>query len=175
MLNLLNRFERVITMTLVTLMMIVVTLATLDLILGIYQEVIKPPHIFIPVEKLLDIFGLFLLVLIGIELLDTIRAYLTEHIIHEEVILVAALLAVARKVIVLDVKETDPVMVFGIAAIIPAVVIAYWIVERMHTKLRLKSNHRLLFSPCAGVPGFAIMDRQTFGQENSHSERLDKF
>ena len=132
--NFLDRFERIITLALIALMIVVVTLATLDLAWGIIQEVIKPQHIFIQVEKLLDIFGLFLLVLIGVELLDTIRAYLTEHVVHEEVILVAALIAVARKVIVLDVKETDPAMVFGIAAIILAVAIAYWIVKRMHAK-----------------------------------------
>ena len=132
--NFLDRFERIITLALIALMIVVVTLATLDLAWGIIQEVIKPPHIFIQVEKLLDIFGLFLLVLIGVELLDTIRAYLTEHVVHEEVILVAALIAVARKVIVLDVKETDQAMVFGIAAIILAVAIAYWIVKRMHAK-----------------------------------------
>jgi uncharacterized membrane protein (DUF373 family) len=66
--------------------------------------------------------------------LDTIRAYLTEHVVHEEVILVAALIAVARKVIVLDVKQTDPAMVFAIAAIILTVAVAYWIVKRMHAK-----------------------------------------
>jgi uncharacterized membrane protein (DUF373 family) len=134
MLNLLDRFERIITMTLILLMIAVISLATLDLAWGIFQEISTPPHIFLQVEKLLDIFGLFLLVLIGVELLDTIRAYLTEHIVHEEVILVAALIAVARKVIVLDVKQTDPVMVFAIAAIILAVAAAYWIVKRMHSK-----------------------------------------
>lgn len=138
MLNLLNRYERIITLTLVTLMMIVVTLATLDLILGIYQEVIKPPHIFIEVEKLLDIFGLFLLVLIGIELLETIRAYLTEHVIHEEVILAAALIAIARKVIVLDVSKLDAGTIVGIATIILAVAVAYWIVKRTHTKKEIR-------------------------------------
>lgn len=138
MLHLLNRFERVITLTLVTLMMIVVTLATLDLMQGIYQEVIKPPHIFIKVEKLLDIFGLFLLVLIGIELLETIRAYLTEHVIHEEVILAAALIAVARKVIVLDVDKLDAGTIVGIATIILTVSVAYWIVKRTHAKREIR-------------------------------------
>ena len=134
MINFLDRFERLITIALILLMVVVVTLATLDLGWGIVQELTKPPYIFIDVEKLLDIFGLFLLVLIGIELLDTIRAYLTEHVVHEEVILVAALIAVARKVIVLDVKKTDPLVIFGIAAIILAVSAAYWIVKRMHQK-----------------------------------------
>lgn len=134
MINFLNRFERIITIALILLMVVVVTLATLDLGWGIIQELTKPPYIFIDVEKLLDIFGLFLLVLIGIELLDTIRAYLTEHVVHEEVILAAALIAIARKVIVLDVKKTDPMVIFGIAAIILAVTAAYWVVKKMHPK-----------------------------------------
>ncbi len=134
MLKWLNRYEHAITLTLVILMMVVVTLATLDLIRGIYKEVIQPPHIFIEVEKLLDIFGLFLLVLIGIELLETIRAYLREHVIHEEVILAAALIAVARKVIVLDVGKMQASTVLGIAAIILTVAAAYWIVKRTHGK-----------------------------------------
>lgn len=138
MLNLLDRFERVITLTLIVLMMIVVALATLDLAWGILQELAKPPHIIIEVEKLLDIFGLFLLVLIGIELLDTIRAYLTEHIVHEEVILAATLIAVARKVIVLDVGKLDAGTVIGIATIILAVTVAYWIVKRTHTKKEIR-------------------------------------
>jgi uncharacterized membrane protein (DUF373 family) len=134
MISFIDRFERIITAALILLMIVVVTLATLDLGWSIVQELTKPPYIFIDVEKLLDVFGLFLLVLIGVELLDTIRAYLTEHIVHEEVILVAALIAVARKVIVLDVKKTDPLVIFGIAAIILAVAVAYWIVKRMHSK-----------------------------------------
>jgi uncharacterized membrane protein (DUF373 family) len=138
MLHLLDRFERVITLTLIVLMMIVVTLATLDLTWNIIQELSKPPHIVIQVEKLLDIFGLFLLVLIGVELLDTIRAYLTEHVVHEEVILAAALIAVARKVIVLDVSKMDASTVLGIAAIILTVAVAYWIVKRMHAKKEIR-------------------------------------
>jgi uncharacterized membrane protein (DUF373 family) len=47
------------------------------------------------------------------------------------VILVAALIAVTRKVIVLDVKQTEPLVIFAIAAIILAVAVAYWIVKRL--------------------------------------------
>ncbi len=46
MLNFLDRFERVITIVLIGLMIVVVTSATLDLAYGIFQEVSKPPCIF---------------------------------------------------------------------------------------------------------------------------------
>jgi uncharacterized membrane protein (DUF373 family) len=129
-----DRIQRIITIVLMVLMVLVVVLATLDLCREIYREVSKPPYVFLAVENLLDIFGLFLLVLIGIELLDTLRAYLTEHVVHEEVILVAALIAVARKVIVLDVKELDALKLIGIGVIIITVAGAYWIVKQTHTK-----------------------------------------
>jgi uncharacterized membrane protein (DUF373 family) len=129
-----DRIQSVITIVLMILMVLVVVFSTLDLCRYIYQEVSKPPYVFIAVENLLDIFGMFLLVLIGIELLDTVRAYLTEHVVHEEVILVAALIAVARKVIVLDVKELDALKLIGIGVIIITVAVAYWIVKQTHTK-----------------------------------------
>ena len=129
-----DRIQRIITVVLMVLMVLVVVLATLDLCRHIYQEVSKPPYVFVAVDNLLDIFGMFLLVLIGIELLDTVRAYLTEHVVHEEVILVAALIAVARKVIVLDVKELDALKLIGIGVIIITVAVAYWIVKQTHTK-----------------------------------------
>ena len=46
--------------------------------------------------------GGFLLVLIGIELLDTIKAYFRENTIHVEIVILLAIIAIARKVILLD-------------------------------------------------------------------------
>ena len=132
--QILNRVTRGITIVLMVLMTMVVVLSTLDLSRYIYRSVTTPPYFFIEVETLMDIFGMFLLVLIGIELLDTVRAYLTEHVVHEEVILVAALIAVARKVIVLDVKELDALKLIGIGVIIITVAAAYWIVKRKHAR-----------------------------------------
>lgn len=136
MLKFLNRFEQWITIALVILLVVVLTLATIELGWEILQGIISPPIGILDQSEVLDLFGLFLLVLVGVELLDTIKAYLEEHIVHEEVILVAALIAIARKVIVLDVKKTDPMVTLGIAAIIFAVAAAYWIVKRMHQTIK---------------------------------------
>ena len=56
---------------------------------------------------LLEYFGYVLLVLIGVELLDTIRAYLQEHVVHVEIVLEVALIAVARKIIILELKDVS--------------------------------------------------------------------
>jgi len=124
MLDLLKKFEKAITVTLVVLMAVVVLLATIELGWIIIKDVITPPVLLLEIDELLDIFGLFLLVLIGVELLETIKAYLKENVVHFEVVLTVAMIAIARKVITLDVKELSGMTLVGIAAIIVALAAA---------------------------------------------------
>ncbi len=82
------------------------------------------------IDELLDILGLFLLVLLGIELVSTLKAYLTENEIHREVVFAVALIAIGRKVIILDVKEISSLSLLGIAAMIISLFIGYFLVKR---------------------------------------------
>ena len=124
MLDLLKKFEKVITVTLVVLMAVVVLLATIELGWILVQDIITPPVLLLDITELLDLFGLFLLVLIGVELLDTLKAYIKDNVVHVEVVLTVAMIAIARKVIILDVKELPSMTLFGIAAIIVALAVA---------------------------------------------------
>ena len=72
MLTVLKKCERLLIQILMVMMAIVVALATIDLGWTIIKDVSTPPYVVISVDKLLDLFGLFLLVIIGIELLETI-------------------------------------------------------------------------------------------------------
>ena len=111
-------------------MSVVVSSSIVDPARAAVPDILKPPALLIEVEDLMDLFSWFLLVLIGVERLATIRAYLKEHVVHEEVILGAALIAAARKVIVLDMKQYNGLQPVGIALIIMAVTAAYWITKR---------------------------------------------
>jgi uncharacterized membrane protein (DUF373 family) len=82
------------------------------------------------VDELLEIFGFFLLILIGVELLETIKAYLRDNVIHVEIVLEVALIAVARKVIVLDLSKYDGLGVLAIAALIIALAGAFSLERR---------------------------------------------
>ncbi|MEI8331441.1 MAG: phosphate-starvation-inducible PsiE family protein, partial [Methanomicrobiales archaeon] len=53
-------------------------------------------------DEMIRVLGAFLLVLIGVELLDTIKAYFIENTIHVEIVILLAMIAMARKVILLD-------------------------------------------------------------------------
>ena len=130
MLDVLRKFERVILVALVFMMGVVVFLSTLELGWILIQDIVTPPVVLLDIDELLDVFGFFLLVLIGIELLETIKTYFVEHVIHAEVVIEVAMIAIARKVIILDVKELPSLTLLGVAAIIITLAVAYWLVKR---------------------------------------------
>jgi uncharacterized membrane protein (DUF373 family) len=123
----LRGFERVIVVVLLVTMGAVIALATLDLVWLLVREVMTPPILLLEVAELLEIFGFVLLILIGLELLATIKAYLTENVVHVEIIIEVALIAIARKVIVLDAEKYPPMILLAIAALILALALAFYL------------------------------------------------
>ena len=128
-----HRFERLIVVGLIFMMMIVILLGVLDLAWLIIKDAISPPIILLEVDELLDIFGFFLLILIGVELLEILRAYLRDNVVHVEIVLVVALIAIARKVIVLDLSKYDGLTIFAIAAVILALSVGYLLIRHART------------------------------------------
>ncbi|MEJ2098032.1 MAG: phosphate-starvation-inducible PsiE family protein [Deltaproteobacteria bacterium] len=130
MLLFLKKFENVIVRALIIMMIVVVLLSTIELGWIIVKDFLKPPLFLLIIGDLLEIFGFFMLVLIGIELLETIKAYLTENVIHVEIVLEVALIAIARKVIILDIEKYSGLTIVGTAGLILAVAAAYYAVKR---------------------------------------------
>jgi uncharacterized membrane protein (DUF373 family) len=126
----LERVERFVVSSLLVMMVVVVCLATLDLAWLLLKDIITPPRLLLEIDELLDVFGLFLLVLIGIELLDSIRIYREQKSVHVEVVMTVAMIAIARKVIILDIKEISSLSLLGIAAIIAALSLGYFLIRR---------------------------------------------
>ncbi|MCZ7372555.1 MAG: phosphate-starvation-inducible PsiE family protein [Candidatus Methanoperedens sp.] len=126
MLEYLKKFEKIIVMLLAVMMSLVVLLSVIELGWILLNDIITPPVFLLNINELLDIFGLFLLVLIGIELLYTIKAYAMESVIHAEVVLTVAMIAIGRKVIILDIKEISGLTLIGIGAVIIALSVGYY-------------------------------------------------
>lgn len=128
--NYLDLFHKVIITVLTWLMGLVVLLATLELIYLIARDILTPPLFLLDLGELLDIFGYFLLILIGIELLETFRIYLQEQAINVQVVFVVAMIAIARKVIILDVGEIQSLTLIGIGFIIASLSAGYYLVKK---------------------------------------------
>jgi uncharacterized membrane protein (DUF373 family) len=131
MFTLLKKYEKFMIQALMVMMAVVLGLATLDLGWHIIKDIIKPPYFLLEIDQLLDIFGFFMLVVIGIELLETImKTYITQGQPHYEVVLSVAIIAISRKVIILDLKEIDSLSLIGIASIIVALTVGYFLMKR---------------------------------------------
>ena len=74
--------------------------------------------------------GFVLLILIGVELLESIKVYLLEKKVHVEVVLMIAIIAIARKVIILNFKETTGDIIIAIGLVIIALCIGYYLIKR---------------------------------------------
>ncbi|MGA8490718.1 MAG: phosphate-starvation-inducible PsiE family protein [Terriglobales bacterium] len=108
------------------MLVVVMLLSTIHLGVLIAQEVWARPRWLIRVQGLLEIFGYFLLVLIGVELLETLKAYLRKDVIHVRVVLEVALIAMARKVIIEEPNAVSSSTLLGIAALILALAVAFY-------------------------------------------------
>lgn len=126
----LKKFEKIIVLSLIGMMVVVILLATVELGWVLIKDIITPPLILLDIDELLEIFGFFLLVLIGVELLETIKAYLKKGVVHVEIVLEVALIAIARKVIILNPKEYPSLSLLSIAALIVALAVAYCLMKR---------------------------------------------
>jgi uncharacterized membrane protein (DUF373 family) len=124
--TLLTRAQKLIAFVLGILLIIVVALSTAHLGFLIAQEIWKTPKFLIPVQGLLEIFSFFLLILIGVELIETLKAYLKKDVIHVRLVLEVALIAMARKVIILEPNSVPGSTMFGVAAIIFALAVAFY-------------------------------------------------
>ena len=145
----LKLFEKIIVSVLVGMLALVIALATIELGWLIVKDIMTPPVFLLEINELIDIFGLFLLVLVGIELLDTIKTYLAERTLHVEVVLMVAMIAIARKVIILDEKEKSEFALLGIGAIIVALGIGYYLLKLSHNKPD-KAGKSSAIAPAAG-------------------------
>ncbi|MBV1864952.1 MAG: phosphate-starvation-inducible PsiE family protein [Rhodobacteraceae bacterium] len=113
------------------LMVIVIVMGVVDVGWTLYQKMLSPPRYILTINDMLATFGAFMAVLIAIEIFINITVYLRDDVIHVKIVLATALMAIARKVIILDLRETEPEYLWGIASVVFALSISYWLVFRM--------------------------------------------
>jgi uncharacterized membrane protein (DUF373 family) len=126
-------FERTIFVTLIVMLAIVVLSSTVDLARRILLDIMTPPIFILQGAQLLEIIGLVLLIMIGVELVETIKTYFNERVVHVQVVLEVALIAIARKVIIVDVKEFSAETLMGVAALVLALSAGYYLQRKART------------------------------------------
>ncbi len=78
---------------------------------------------------LFELFGLFLNVLIALEILENITAYLRKHVLQVELVIVTSLIAVSRKIIILDLEKKSSSDLIAMAVAVFSLSVGYAIVH----------------------------------------------
>ncbi|MCU0543317.1 MAG: phosphate-starvation-inducible PsiE family protein [Oscillatoriaceae cyanobacterium Prado104] len=123
-----EKVEVVVSKVLSLAMIAVIIVSVCDLLVFLFRELVNDPQTLLK-DTLFVIFGLFLNVLIALEILENITAYLRKHVIQVELVIVTSLIAVSRKIIILDLEKKDAADLIGLATAIFALSISYLIVR----------------------------------------------
>ncbi|MEM9803814.1 MAG: phosphate-starvation-inducible PsiE family protein [Cyanobacteria bacterium P01_D01_bin.56] len=124
--------ETIVSKLLSIAMLIVIFVIMVDLVRFLAVALLEPSASGFFKNTLSEIFGLFLSVLIALEILENITAYLKKHVVQVELVIVTSLTAVARKIIILDLEKITGVSLIGLAIAILSLSISYWIVRNIH-------------------------------------------
>jgi len=127
-----ERFEQVVILILTGLISLVVVFAVWNLALKIFHAVLAPQG-FDPTDYSVfqAIFGAIFTVIIALEFKRSLLvvAERKESIVQVRTVILIALLAIVRKLIILDLTSTDALQLFALAAAILALGAVYWLVR----------------------------------------------
>ncbi len=116
---------------------IILILSFIDIVYEIKRHILAPPRFIINSSGLMDLFSLLLLLLIGLELLETIKAYLKDDIIHVESIILVSIIAIARKVIVWDFNKYSFEELLSLAAMIICLGGTYFLIKKVDVTIKI--------------------------------------
>lgn len=128
-----EHLESFVSKILAVVMGLVILVAVADLIILLLRELFSSPFGFFN-KTLFEIFGIFLNILIALEILENITAYLRKDFVLAELVVVTSLIAVARKIIILDLEKTTGAEIIGLAIAILSLSLSYWIIHRTGTR-----------------------------------------
>jgi uncharacterized membrane protein (DUF373 family) len=146
---LLRGFESTVVVAVGLVLAVAVAIAVAELYLLIFESVrtgLSLESLTSLQEGLQNVFGAVLLVLLGLELIDTLKVYFIEHEVRTEVILVVAMIAVGRHVIQVDFHHAGGLELIGMAAVVVALAVSYYLVKRARS-----SADELTPSPAGGI------------------------
>jgi uncharacterized membrane protein (DUF373 family) len=132
--RLMRVFERAIIYAAQALLMLVIVAALLQLwflfAVALRDRLADFDSIPVLTDAVQRAFSGVLLIVLGLELLETLRVYFTHHRVRLEIILVVAIIAIGRHVINLDFEHLSGATVAGIAALIIALTGGYYLVRK---------------------------------------------
>jgi len=149
-----ERFEQAVILTLITLIMLVTAIATIHLIGAVWHLVVDVGIDPINQTVFQAIFGAIFTVIIALEFKHSLLVVLAQHenVIRVRTIVLIALLAIARKFILLDLHDVTAMELFALSAAVLALGVVYWLVREQDARVARDAREQahLEDNPAAG-------------------------
>ena len=133
-LQLVDRSEQSLAKLLGIVLLVVLVAGTVQLTIGVAAAVLQPDTPWLG-SKMNAVLGDLLTLLIAVEVLQNVTSYLRRHVVQIELVLLTAMTAVARKVIVLPPgAENKPELLGGLGIAVVALAAAFWLVRSVNIR-----------------------------------------
>ena len=150
-LRLVDGGEREVARILTLITAVVISAALIQLVISLGSKLLTGSEATWLGDDLIKVLGDLLTVLIALEVLQNITSYLRRHVVQIELVLVTALTAVSRKVIVLPSgAENKPQLLVGLGIAVVSLSAAYWLVKRANAGPTKASLDRSPYGPHDG-------------------------
>ena len=133
-LKIIHVVERLVSKILSLALLAVISVAIFDLIYLVIKDIMANDPAGFYNKSIIQLFGLFLNILIALELLENVTAYLKKNIVHVELVIVTALIAVSRKIIIFDFSKQNSGDMIAIAIGIFSLSLSYCIIKNIKNK-----------------------------------------
>ncbi len=127
--------EKWVAKVLALLLIGVIGVAVFDLGWALVQSIVVSRTV-MSGKTLFVIFGLFLNVLIALELLENVAGYLQKNVIQVELVIVTAMIAIARKIILLDLDKVSDGELVGLSLAMLSLAGSYWVMRKVGSSSR---------------------------------------
>jgi uncharacterized membrane protein (DUF373 family) len=127
-LRVLHRIMHFATYVLAVAMVVVILEGVVSVIHTLYLSMTTPPFFIVP--DIVKTFGAFLAVLIAYEIFANITLYIRSDVFPVKLVVATAVMAVARKIIILDMEEYTALDLIGIGAVVLGLGVSYWLISQ---------------------------------------------
>ncbi len=131
-LTLFERFEYVITLIVSLVLALIIVVALLSLLENIYEMMLLQFSGGVDYKMFQITFGMLLTLLIALEFRNSIDAILEGKglLVQVKIVVLIAIIALARKFLVMDPKEFEPMMVAAFALVTLSLGLVYWLLSK---------------------------------------------
>ncbi|MCA2939943.1 MAG: phosphate-starvation-inducible PsiE family protein [Microcystis sp. M113S1] len=127
-----HTIENLVSKVLSVALIVVILVSLYDMIVILIKDLFTTEPVGFFSKTLIEIFGLFLNILIALELLENVTAYLRKHIVQVELVVVTALIAISRKIIIFDPNKYSKDDLIALTVGTLALAASYWLIRKVN-------------------------------------------